>query len=318
MTLGSLLEELYAFLGDDKDAPVEFDRADVVELVNEGCREFRRRAEERWARIDMAVVAGQAIYAQPGASVRLERVAYDDVTMFPDTVRGLQAIDERWQQRTSNELTHWTAEGVAHNQFRVYPEPTASTPDSVTFGADINVPGWSAERGAIRRLAYSLGGQDATQADPNVGGWSAERGLIRMRTNTEMSAERGTVRQQSETGADNITLWYVERPGLVTDDNDEIPIKQCYQRAVMWWALGRIYGQEGDRFEQDLKHYCEAAFSDYVDRCSLLTSKPLAYIVDKIGPTDRLDYPAALSFPNVINDNGTPRSVHWPRHGQWH
>ncbi len=317
MNLGEALQRIYEILGDDKANPQEFARADLVTLVNDGVNEFRRRVEDRYGRQDAAVVSGTHTYTQPDQSMRLVRVAYDDRTISPTDVQTLQSIDDKWGIRQVGDPVHWLADAVGHDEYRIWPTPSASTPNQLTFGVDPYNPSWDPENGIITRW------NDGTTDDTFVAdtteypGWSLNDGIMTQRTNTSISAETGETVARTETGADYLTLWYVLRPSDLVNDDDTLPMKRPFDLAPVWWALTIVYEAESDYANPLLAKFYREMFDIEVEKAMELSSKPFAFEVDGAGLNQYNRHELPLGWPGTVDINGTPTRVGWPRDGFW-
>ena len=146
MTLGNLLDRVYARLGDNKAFPKFFDRQVLVDRMNQGCIQFRAAVEDKWFREDIPVVSGTAIYNFPEKHVRCQRLAFEDVTVEPRDQLGLVADDPKWETTTASRPTAWTSSTVAWNKFRLYPKPSTTTANDLTFTSDFGVvTAWPSE-----------------------------------------------------------------------------------------------------------------------------------------------------------------------------
>jgi hypothetical protein len=159
-----MLDRVYDVLGDVRNAPRQFPRAKVVELVNEGQMVFRRFVEDEWFRTTEDLVASQGVYTFTDQSLRAIRVAFEDVTLEPTTVQELQEIDTRWQTREQPRPRRWTTQQQMHNKYRLYPIPSISTVGSYAYVGDPNYAfpagtplTWDANNGTIARYQNSDG-----------------------------------------------------------------------------------------------------------------------------------------------------------------
>ena len=316
MTLGELLSRAYNVLGDDPIIPREFPRQSLVDLVNEGCVQFRRLVEDKWFRQDVPLVAAQAVYNFPSKNVRLIRLAYDDKTLYTTTVQEMQAHDSRWETRTSSEPTRWTSDGQSHDEFLLYPIPLSGTPEAITFTTIAGL-----ELGGTMRWQDGSAPDDATFVN-DIGPADKDIGVPVLIAGAAVGAisftsEFGIMVSAIQVGADVVTLWMVELPDAVSTDEEDLPVKDVYATAPLWYTLWHTHEEEGDHFSPPLADYYRSRFSDSVERARELSSNPLPFIVHKLGtqhPSHEIG--SALPWPSFITDDtGSPVNVGFSRGG---
>jgi hypothetical protein len=292
--LVDLKTRVYEILGDDPIVPRWFPFAQILHYMNRGCQIFRREVCDEWYRVDVPVVAGQAIYDFPEDSVRAERVAFDDTTCAASTVTALQGWDSRWEQTDSVAPFAWTSDGLPHNQFRLYPKPTTDSASNLV---------WSGETGIVV----------AVEDDSGFATTSSETGLLLAMTGASITGETGEVQAGTSTGGGGCTLWLVKRPAGMASDDDEIPIAKAYHLAPLWYALEQTYLEEADHHNSDLASFYGGLFRQYVARAIKRYKNPAPRMIHRRRPvTSPLGDPASeLRFSSTVMINGSPVNVRW-------
>jgi len=304
MTLDDLLQRFFFIVGDNPDNPREFDRDRAIDLMNEGCRQFRRTVEDEWYRQDVPVVAGTHTYDLPEINVRVQRIAFDDYTMRPRTVQELVALDAKWETRTGPHPFDWTTQGVAHNEFRVYPEPTATSTQS------INQTG---EYGALVRWV-----EDGTNAT-----YSAEYGVVVRVEGSDLggpfSSEYGEVGKFNQSRVKQCTVWGTRKIAEMDNTDSEVPIKNAYEKAGLWYALWHTYEEEHEHHNKLLASFYRDKFNDEVEKGRQRAHTPLPWIVHKLGQkTSRVSSRSFLPFSPDMSVPGLGNiSIGWPKKGYW-
>lgn len=265
LNLSDLKERFYDIVGDDKDAPRWFPWARVLELMNEGALVFRRNVEEIWARLQVKMVAGQAVYTVPSDSVRIRRIAFDDQTLEPKTILGLAALDPEWDVRTGAEPEHWTSDGLAHNQFRLYPEPTVNSKIDIAYTT--SPENSNSDYGILVKVAGS---------DTHT--FTTDFGLLLKATDGVVTTDFGEFTKATAIGASDMSLWYVPRPATMTEGAD-VPLRDQYQIAVLWYALWKTYEEESDHHNSVLAGLYRKFYLQAVGRGRMRAENPLPRMV---------------------------------------
>ncbi len=256
MNLGQALDRVYHILGDSRSQPRFFPRARVVKLVNDGCLLFRQQIEDRWYKTDQAVVASQAVYQFPAGHMRAVRIAFEDTTIDPSTVQELQSLDDLWQTRTSPKPHKWTSQGQAHDEWRYYPTPVASSTESIAFTQDT---------GTVTRYVDASGAATFNQAT----------GIVVQISGFDVSPDTGEVTTFAQSGVGQTTIWGVQAPAVLSGDNEEIQVKNGFQMAVCYYALWNLYEEEGDHHNAILAGWYKQKMTERLERARALKDNPL-------------------------------------------
>ena len=310
MILDDLLNRFFTIVGDDAVTPREFSRARAIDLINEGNRQFRRVVEDEWYRQDVGAVSGQAVYTLPGENVRVQRIAFDDHTMRPITVQELVALDAKWETREGPRPFEWTTQGVGHDEFRAYPEPSVTTDEAISqTAAEVPTPS-DGESGEI--TSWSESGTFAT--------FSSEFGIITRIVGTNiqpMQGEFGHVQRVSQSHIEGFTVWGTKKAAVLVEGAEAIPIKNAYQKAGLWYALWHTYEEEGDHHNAVLAGLYKKRFEAEVIAGENRASTPLPWIVHKLGQrASRTSSRSFLPFsPEAGDGMGGTQQIGWPRKG---
>lgn len=317
MTLGELLDRVYDVLGDLKDDPQVYTRTRTVTLVNEALLVFRRFIEDEWFIHRERLVASQAVYTFPATSIsRAVLISYDDEPLQPESILELRGKDTKWETRTGSRPWNTTVDGQAHNKYRLYPIPDTATTDDLRFEADPNVAGWSATHGVVGR--WQDDGVDLVfAADPNVGGWNPQHGRVYAKGSDNFSQPHGRIASVTPTGVGGLTLWLVELPPTVDDDGDQLPIKDAFAQALVWYVLHMTYEEEGDHHNPILAAYYRDEFTAALEECRELMANPMPYQIHKLrggdDPFTESQNPAPFATSAIID--GQPVNFGWPKRG---
>jgi len=318
MNLGEALDRCYDILGDLRNDPQIFQRAELVELINRGCMVFRRFVEERWFRTTQEITVSVAEYTFPEGSMRPVRIAFEDWTLPPASVQELQGFDSLWQTRTG-EPRRWTSDINSYDKYRLFPIPNASTADTIEFIGDpaqTHAASWSNSRGKVAR--WTVDGANVTfVADPNVVGWSKTRGRVARADSIPFSSNTGRVAEVGSAGVGKLDLWCVEIPATLSGDAEEIPLKNAYQVAVVYFALSHIYEQEGEFHNSVLSAYFDDLFKDLVERARERMSSPFPFQVHRFGQGTYEPDAAMLPFPSSATIDGSTVNFGWPKRGYY-
>jgi hypothetical protein len=321
VNLGQLLDRAYDVLGDVRDGPRQFPADRLTDLVNEGVLTYRRWVEDKWFRTQQELTAGTAVYTFHDDNIRAWRIAYDDCTMRPTTIQELESFDRQWLSRTHNRVTRWTSQGLPHNQYRVYPLPSTSSATPIVMQGDPNVAGWSEQNGVLGR--WQDDGVDISfTADPNVVGWDANHGIVGQidtfvfenKPREFPSSVIGELAGPASDGVSVLSLWLVQKPQTISLDNEEIPLKNAYQIAPLYYALWHTYEEEGDHHNQVLSGMYRQLFMDQVTRGRELMSNPLPFQPHKLGEAADYNSGPAMPFAHQgLDDTGATMNFGWPR-----
>lgn len=288
MNLGTALTRIYDVLGDNPASPREFQRQPLVDAINRGCLVFRVSCHEIWRRVDVAVVAAQAEYTIPPEILSLQRVAYDDETLEARASNTLQSRDSEWMTRPG-EPDCWTSYGLDYNKFRLWPIPTVGSDETFTFSSDYGVI-----------VRYSDG------ADYTL---TSNFGLMTVLDGITFTENYGELFYVSVPETASLTLWGTDRPATLSDDGQEIPLREAYQSAVLWFALWQAYDDEGDHHNGVLAAWYRDQFFDLVRRCQEHVGGPVATQVRKLRGAGTGDVDG-IRYGSVIL-NGVPVDVTW-------
>lgn len=295
MTLGELISRICDVLSIETTNYRTYSRQAIVDHVNRGIMIFRQEVEDVWYRTNVPLVANQSIYNFPTQNVRAQRIAYNDSTMEPDTILGLQAIDAKWETTPGSEPFIWSSDGLPHTQFRVYPKPTVSSGD--TFG-------FSAELGVVVR--WQTGGADAT--------FSQETGIVVDVTDSTFDSELGEVQFVSSPGLAQLEVWGTAKPGTLSGDGDLVPVKCGYELAPAWYALWQTYLEEAEHHDSQLAAFYQGMWNDLLARAKERQAAPLPNQVHVLGSGGirQKEFP---DFHPQMTVNGVPIVVSWGRSG---
>jgi len=308
MTLGQLLDRYYAIVGDLRTNPKEFPRLRAVDLINEGLRQFRRSVEDEWYRQDLSAVSGTAEYQLPDQNVRVQRIAWDDSTMRPRLAQEIVGIDARWQTRTGPNPFEWTTQGVPHNFFRCYPEPTVTTVEGITATGTLGaIVQWNDSGGAPNTFTAGVTG------DGELGV------VVRIVEEPAFVGELGSTQVLAQTNVKGFTIWGTKKTTDLVEDEDDVPIKNAWQKAPLWYALWHTYETSHDMYNGKLAAYYRNRWKRDVDRAQDRASTPLPWLVFKLGQrTSRVSGRSFLPFApeGTFAGLGT-QSIGWPKRGFW-
>ena len=320
MTLDDLLKRYFAIVGDVADNPREFLRSRAIDLVNEGNRQFRRVVEDEWYRQDIGAVGGTAIYNFPGVNVRALRIAFEDETMRPRTVQEIVALDDRWERRERSRPFEWTTQGVAHDEFRAYPEPSVTTVAAINQTAAESGAGAPNDPGPV-----PSGGESGTITSWDESGtfatFSSEFGVITRISDfvNQFQGEFGHVQTIAQSVTPGFTIWGVKKTEVLVESEEDVPVKNAYQKVGLWYALWHTYEEEGDHHNAVLAGFYKARFNDEVNRARDRASSPLPWIVFKLG--QRMNHRSSRAFlpfsPEAGDGMGGTQQIGWPKRGYW-
>lgn len=313
MKLGELLDRAYDVLQDDKASPRDYLRQPLVDYVNRGCLLWRAQIEDYWFREYVPLVANQSIYDLPDECVRVQRISFDDTTMDPTTILGLQGLDEKWETTTGPEPFLWTSHGLPHNQFRVYPKPTTSSGDVYIYAIAPAGGGDTVDDGLI--VQYTDSGGNATFiTDPlDPGMTDPDTGITLAIDGVQFFDEDGEVMVFDASGLAQLEVWSVERPSDLTGDGDIVPVKAGYELAPLWYTLWQTYLEEGERHDSNLAGLYRGLWNDLVLRAQENRSTPLPLQVHVLGGNGRATGGHWPRFNSSMTVNGSPVTVKWSR-----
>lgn len=313
MKLQDLKIRAFDILGDDPADARWFDADTLVTYMNRGCLIFRREVGDEWYRVDIPVVANQAIYDFPLDNVRVERMAFDDRYMEPTSVTSLQGRDPRWEATDSVQPFMWTSDGLLHTQFRIWPKPTTSSPNEVLWSAGTG--GADGEHGVVVRVLRDSVAMTNVVDASNPLHTNPEHGLTVSISGYSTSTDVGEVVSAVTSGGGLLTLWLVERPAPMTDDQDEVPVGQAWQLAPLWYAMQQTYLEEADHHNSVLASFYGDLFRQYIVRAKLRYSNPSPRQIHRLqGRSYTAGRPSdGLRFSPTVLINGVPVTVRWPR-----
>lgn len=272
-----LLARFYEIMGVPPEEPGKFTQDSVLELMNRGATVFRAWVEDQWYRTENATVADQAIYNFPPENVRAIRIARDNKMLEPKTVLSLAGRSPRWQLDKSTTPIFWTSDGLPHNQYRLYPTPTVSSDDRWTFA--VGTGGTDADSGEIVRLQDSSGANFTMATDPADPGWTdPQAGLLVTSDAFSVDTNDGDIEFIS--GGNGIQqLWLVKRTDEMDDAGAQVPIRQPYQLAPLWFALWHTYEEEDDHHNSVLAGVYKGHFKSAVEKGRARTDNPLPRLI---------------------------------------
>lgn len=294
MTLGELLSRAYKILSVTASEPRTYTREQLVEYLNRGILLFRQRVEDRWFRYRIPLIADQSEYDFDAQHVRTQRIAFDDVTMEPMTILGLQGMDSMWQTTPGPEPWAWSSDGLPHDQFRVYPKPTDSSADVITFVGDY---------GVVVRVTED--GTDAT--------FTQETGIVVDATDSTFVSETGEIVRADAVGLGQLEVWATLEPGALVGDGDLVPIKCGYELASLWYCLWQTYSEQSDHYDSSLSSYYKGMWEDSIARALERWEMPLPNQVHVLGSSGAGTGSAWPKFQSTMTVNGNPVTVSWPR-----
>ena len=267
VNLQGLLTRAYLILGDDMVTPRWFTRTRLVDLLNRACLEFRAEVEDEWVAYDQALTAATDTYTFRSDHLRTQRIAYSDLTLEPiGTVGVITSRDERWQSHDGAEPRAWSSDALPHDQYRLIPTPSVSSADQYTF---------SGEYGDMVDLSDVSGAYT----------FASEYGLVLEVPGFTNVDEYGAIISFSTSGSDLVTVWATGAPGTMTGDGDVVPIKSAFANAPVWYALWRVYEEEGDHHNRELAGLYRKMWRMDVDRAKELAEIPLPRIPNVINPS---------------------------------
>jgi len=319
MQLGEVVTRVFETTGDNPANPRLYDRQRIVDLVNRAMLIFRSEVEDRWARTDMALVAGQAIYSLPEDCVRVKRIAYNDQTLEAKTILGLVALDPKWEVTPSQKPLCWTQDGLPFNQFRLWPVPSANSATSFAFAPAAAGGGPTGEDGVIVEFVDDAGAQNVTYvidpADPAMA--DADRGLTISLDIASMDSDDGELAQLLGTSSMGLTLWYVVRPQPLVGDGDGITIKEAYADCLWFYALWQSYEEQSDHHNPVLSSWYKTQFRKTLARARERSDAPLPRTVHQLGLTGKTpSRRGILSYPYEVVVNGQSIQITFSRRAQ--
>lgn len=290
MTLGELISRIYNVLGDDEAAPREFPRQPLVDAANRGCLAFRVQCHEVWRRADIPAIANQGEYTIPPDMLSIQRVAYDDASLESRASNTLQSRDAHWLTQTGQPIS-FTSYGLAHNKFRLWPIPAEGSDEVHT---------WSSDYGVVVRYQQPPGTDYV---------FSSEFGIVTEVDGHTLSSNYGEIMYIPLPESHSITIWATDKPTVLVDDAQEIPIRKPWQIAILYFVLWAAYDEEGDHHNQVLGAWYRDQFFDQVARCKERVSTSVATQVTKLraGTSNEL---GDIQYGDVIV-NGVPIPVIW-------
>jgi hypothetical protein len=298
MNFGELLDRYYDVVGDRRAMPFMYPLDRAKSLINEGCRQFRNKVQDKWVEQTIETVKDQGVYEAPPGTVRIERLAFEDRTIAPVTMHELVSRNHRWKAEPSRDRPRaWTTEDVQYNEFRIWPPVNDDSPVAATMAS---------EYGVLVRV-IKADGTNATMPS-EVGGLVNASG-------SAMNSEFGVLVGVNSTGAPNITLWLVEGVGEgMVNDGDLLPISEAYYMAPVYYALVETYRELHDHHNPELAAYYAAKFVNEVEVGKLMFSKFFAHMLVGIGadPTNGLH--GDINLPSEVNANGSQYTVMWGKH----
>jgi hypothetical protein len=124
---GEVIDQLLPYLGAYQAANLNFWTEDeLFAFADEGLKRFASRiggfVEHN---DDEALVDGTAAYSLPTRHLSTIYVAAGDVTIYPTTRQGLDALDSDWTNTADDAPTNFFQDN--ETQIRVYPKPNSST-----------------------------------------------------------------------------------------------------------------------------------------------------------------------------------------------
>lgn len=307
MNLGALLSRVYHIAGDTKTSPRFYPRARVVKLAGDACLMFRQQIEDRYYRTDQAVTADVGVYTFPAGHLRTIRVAFEDETVEPSTVQELQSLDDLWQTRKAPKPYRWTSQGQAHDEWRYYPMPSASTTDPVSFNQDT---------GVMTRYVDSVGAATFNQ----------ETGIVVQISGFDVNPDAGEIAAFAQNNVVQSTVWGVQAPATLSGDEEEIPVKNGYQMAVVYYILWQLYEDEGDHHNAVLAGFYRQKMRERLERARALKDNPFptekhvlrgASAESWEDETGRPASPWPTSVDLSAHGGSANQSIGWPRRGYW-
>jgi len=264
VNLQGLLTRAYLVLGDDITTPRWFTRAHLVELLNRACQDFRAEVEDEWIAYDLPLTAGTDVYTHRTDHLRTQRIAYSDLTLeVLGAVGTITSRDERWQSHDGATPLAWSSDALPHNQFRVLPTPSVTSADNYV---------WESEYGDMVDLTDSTGAYTFT----------SEYGIVLTVPGFTNTSEYGVILDLDSQGSDLVNVWATGAPGSMSGDGDEVPIKAAFANAPVWYALWRVYEEEGDHHNRELAGLYRKLWRMDVDRAKELADIQLPRIPNVI------------------------------------
>ena len=125
--VGGVLDELLPYLGAYQAANLNFwTEAELFAFADEGVKRFAAGVGGFVEHNDdAALVNGTAAYTLPTRHLSTIYVAAGDVTIYPTTRQGLEALDSDWTNTADDAPTRFFQDN--ETQVRVYPKPNATT-----------------------------------------------------------------------------------------------------------------------------------------------------------------------------------------------
>jgi hypothetical protein len=298
MTRGELLDRAFNILQDTRSEQRSYTEVQLGAYLDRGILLFRQEVEDKWYRYQVPLVANQSIYSFDSQHVRTQRLAFDDSTMEPLALIGLQAMDAKWQTTTGPEPWAWTSDGLPHDQFMVYPKPTGSSADVVSFVG---------EYGVVVRV----------QADGVDQTFTQQTGLVVDSTDGTFLQEVGEIIFADTVGLGQVEVWATLKPEPLTGDGDRVPLKCGYELAPLWYCIWQTYLEEGDHHDSALASYYKGMWIDLLERAQERLSSPLPNQVHVLGTSFSDTGTGWPRFESTMTFGGGPISVTWPRGRAW-
>lgn len=291
MQTSDLIARVWDITGENPTNPRWYTRTAVLELLNEGVLQFRAAVEDEWYSKQVALVASQQTYDFPTDHLRPIRIAYADETMEPKgTVAVLSGVDEKWQTTTGSTPYYWTTDGVDPGKFMVVPVPTSDSADSWTIDA---------ESGLITSINDSDGDATFTPA--------SEDGMVLTVDGATFTSENGIIVSFSSGGADELTVWGVQKPTTMVSDGDSIEIKEAFHMAPVYYACWRLYEHGKERHNSVLAGFYHKLWNQEVNKAVALAENPMPRMVNVIGGEQ-----GTPDYLQVYSNTISGYSVKWP------
>jgi len=245
MNFAGIIDRTLRLLGENTANPQIWSREKIGRYVNDAYVDMARDTGALEVRAGVRAVASQGEYETPETVSVMQRVAYDDYELKPDTARRLDKGNPGWQTETGTP-ERWTKSRSNPKTFTVYKKPTVTGPGATTGG----------DYGRIVEISGT--GVDFT--------FSAEYGRVVMMTGPNVrytaSSEYGRICRLT-VAENNIEVWGKKTPIPLGRDDDTPEIPAHCHLGIAYRAAEYTLRNERDGRNEDLASMYEAIADEY-------------------------------------------------------
>lgn len=199
-------------------------------------------------------VTSQVEYDEPSTSMDMERVSWNGKKMYPTTQFELDQQDAKWRTRTGRNPRWLHRDNLGIKRFAVSPAPNISGTGYTASSLYGLVRGISGGTYTYTGFAYAGPIRNITGARNYIpGAIPTSRGF----------SAAGTIRQMIGNATNFLVIFDVLPPTLVSV-NDVLVAPDAFCRYVMYGALFRAWGKEGDGQDLRRSQYCRSRFEQGV------------------------------------------------------